>query len=258
MLLLIPVVFLSGILTVFSPCALPILPIVLTSGIDGKIGRIRGTIAGLVVSFTLTSLFLAVLVRAFGIPADMIRTGAVILLIILGLSMVFPIIWERVQIFIEKHWKLSFAQGRGDALHAGRQGFGGGFLTGVSLGIVWTPCIGPVAAAAATLAAANSLSIETIFIAFAYAAGTGLPLYFIAKGGRSFTARLGVFKQNNQKIRQVFGIIIFATAMFIWIGTDRGLQAWTLTHLPESWTQLSPSFEKRLNVDRILQQLKGK
>lgn len=249
MFLLIPVAFISGILTVFSPCVLPILPIILTSGIDGKMGRIRGIIVGLIVSFTIASLLLATVVRAFGIPADTIRNFAVILLVIFGLSMVFPIIWERMQAVIEQHWKIAPVRNQSN-------GFGGGFITGVSLGIVWTPCIGPVLATVATLAAVNSFSLATVAIAFAYALGTGLPLYFIAKGGRTITAKLGIAKQNNPKIRRIFGIIILVTALFIWIGADRTLQVWTLSHLPESWTQLASTFEKKANVSKSLQEIK--
>jgi len=63
MYLLIPIAFLSGILTVFSPCVLPILPIILSSGIDGDTNRIKGVIVGLVMSFTAASLLLATAVR---------------------------------------------------------------------------------------------------------------------------------------------------------------------------------------------------
>ncbi len=251
MFLLIPIAFISGVLTVFSPCVLPILPIILASGIDGKTGRIRGMITGLVVSFTVASLLLATVVRAFGIPADIIRNFAVILLVIFGLSMIFPIIWEKVQVFIESHWRIQPLQNQNN-------GFGGGFLTGVSLGIVWTPCIGPVVATVATLAAVNSFSVMTVFIAFAYALGTGIPLYFIAKGGRSVTAKLGVFKENNQKVRQIFGVIILLTAIFIYSGMDKKLQAWTLGNLPESWTQLASTFENKLSVGDALDELKTK
>ncbi len=250
MFLLIPIAFISGILTVFSPCVLPILPIILASGIEGKEWRIRGVIVGLVVSFTAASLLLATVVRVFGIPADTIRNIAVVLLVIFGLSMVFPIVWEKALAFIERYWKVAPAQTQGN-------GFGGGFVTGISLGIVWTPCIGPVVAVVATLAAVNSLSPATAAIAFAYALGTGIPLYFIAKGGRKVTEKLGVFKQNNQTIRQVFGVIILATALFIFSGADRKLQEWTLNNLPESWTQIATMFENRFNVDNSLDALKG-
>ncbi|MBI2596010.1 hypothetical protein HYW46_04740, partial [Candidatus Daviesbacteria bacterium] len=113
MLLLIPIAFISGILTVFSPCVLPILPVVLASGIDGNTKRIKGVIAGLVISFTIASLLLATLVRVLGIPADTIRTLAVALLIVFGLSLVFPIIWEKIQVFIERYWHFGAYQSQG-------------------------------------------------------------------------------------------------------------------------------------------------
>lgn len=251
MFLLLPIAFISGVLTVFSPCVLPILPIILASGIDGKIWRVRGVIVGLVVSFTIAALLLATVVKAFGIPADTIRNIAVILLVIFGLSMVFPIIWEKALVLIERFWRVRPAQSQDS-------GFGGGFISGVSLGVVWTPCIGPVVAAVATLAAVNSLSFASVLIVLSYALGTAVPLYFIAKGGRAATAKLGFVKTNNQKIRQIFGVIILTTALFIWTGADRTLQAWTLANLPESWTQLATTFEKSAKIDEQLGALSGK
>lgn len=249
MFLLIPIAFISGILTVFSPCVLPILPIILASGIDGNTRRIKGVIAGLVISFTIASLLLATIVRVLGIPADTVRIIAVILLVVFGLSLVFPIIWDKLQYFIEKYWRFQPLQDK-------NSGFGGGFLTGVSLGIVWTPCIGPVLAAVATLAAVSSFSASLVFVAFAYALGAGVPLYFIAKGGSVVSRKLTFFKTESQRIRQIFGVIILGTALFIWTGADRTLQAWTLAHLPLAWTQLPTTFENSINVGKKLQRLK--
>jgi len=250
MLFLLPIAFVSGILTVFSPCVLPILPVILASGIDGNTRRIKGMIAGLVVSFTIASLLLATLVRVLGISADTVRLFAVGLLAIFGLSMVFPTIWEKAQGWIERYWRFQPSQNKSS-------GFGGGFITGVSLGVVWTPCIGPVVAAVATLAAVSSFSLSAVFIALAYALGTGVPLYFIAKGGSKISSKLSFVKKENQKIRQIFGLIILATALFIWSGADRSLQAWTLNNLPESWTQITTTFENSVNVDSQLKKLRG-
>ncbi len=238
MFLLIPIAFISGILTSFSPCVLPILPAVLASGIDGNTKRIKGVIIGLIVSFTIASLLLASVVRILGIPADTVRTLAVILLILFGISLVFPIIWERIQIWIERYWHIQPIQNQ-------NSGFWGGFLTGTSLGIVWTPCIGPVVAAMATLAAVSSFSLTMVLIVLAYAIGAGIPLYFIARGGSAASQKLNFFKTENQKIRQVFGIIILATALFIWTGADRVFQGWILANLPQSWTQIATNFEEK-------------
>lgn len=250
MLLLIPIAFISGILTVFSPCVLPILPIILASGIDGNTRRIKGVITGLVISFTIASLLLATLVRVLGIPADTVRILAVGLLVVFGIGLVFPVLWDKVQYWIEKYWRFQPVRSQGG-------GFWGGFLTGTSLGIVWTPCIGPVVAAMATLAAVSSFSLTMALVIFAYALGTAVPLYFIAKGGSAASAKLTFFKTENQKIRQVFGLIILGTALFIWTGADRVLQAWTLANLPQSWTQIATTFEKNVNVNSQLQNLKG-
>src|SRR3989338_1597451 len=255
MLFLLPIAFVSGILTVFSPCVLPILPIILASSIDGNTRRIKGMITGLVVSFTIASLLLATLVRVLGIPADTVRLFAVGLLVIFGLSMVFPKLWEKAQSWIERYWPHFVPQsGTSRGKH---DGFLGGMLTGVSLGIVWPPCIVPVVAAVATLAAVSSFSLSAVFIALAYALGTGIPLYFIAKGGSQVSQKLSFVKKENQKIRQIFGLIILATALFIWSGADRVLQAWTLNNLPESWTQLATTFENKFNVSTELDKLKS-
>ncbi len=250
MFLLIPIAFISGILTSFSPCVLPILPAVLASGIDGNTRRIKGVILGLVISFTIASLLLATIVRVLGIPADTVRALAVVLLVIFGISLVFPVIWEKVQIWIERHWHFQPVQNQ-------NSGFWGGFLTGTSLGIVWTPCIGPVVAAMATLAAVSSFSLSMIAVVLAYAIGAGIPLYFIARGGSAASQKLAFLKTENQKIRQVFGIIILATALFIWTGLDRVLQGWTLANLPQSWTQIATTFESSVKVDTQLRELKG-
>jgi len=250
MYLLLPIAFISGVLTVFSPCVLPILPIVLSSGIDGNVKRIRGMVVGLIVSFTLASLLLTTVITFLHISVDIIRFGAVVLLVLLGISMVFPKLYEKVQFFIERHWKVRPIKKQGN-------GFESGFITGVSLGIIWTPCVGPIVATVATLAATNSFSLITVFIAFSYALGTGLPLYAIARGGSSVTKRLTLFKTHNKQIRQVFGGIILATALFIYFGADRAVQSFTLNVLPSSWTQLGANFENSLHINSTLKQLKN-
>lgn len=249
MLLLLPIAFISGILTVFSPCILPILPIVLSSGIDGNKNRINGMILGLIASFTVASLLLATFVRILGVPADTVRLLAVVLLIVLGMSLIFPALWEKLQSWIEIHWRFQPIKKR-------NSGFSGGFLTGVSLGIVWTPCIGPVLAAVATLAAVSSFSIFSLFIVLVYAIGTAIPLYFIARSGGKVTSKFDFVKKENKKIRQIFGLIVLGTALFIWSGTDRAIQAWTLNNLPESWVNITTTFEERFDINDNLDNLR--
>lgn len=250
MLLLLPLAFFSGILTVFSPCVLPILPVVLASGLDGNTKRVNGVIAGLVISFTLASLLFATLVRVLGISADSLRVVAVVVLAVLGVALAFPAIWDAVQEVMERYWRFQPVQ-------TGRGGFWGGFLMGASLGVVWTPCIGPIVAAVATLAAVSAVSLTAVLIVLFYALGVALPLFLIARGGTKISSKLTIFKREQTKIRQVFGVVLITTAVFFWFGADRALQAWTLDNLPESWTNLATTFESRFAVDSQLQELKN-
>ena len=250
MIILVPIAFVSGVLVALSPCVLPILPVVLASGIDGNNKRIKGVIAGIVVSFTLVVLLLATIVGTISVAADSFRNAAVALLVLFGLGMVFPQVWERLQTFLDKYWKFKPVQSAGG-------GFAGGFVTGVSLGVVWTPCVGPIIAAVATLAAVSSITPMSALLVFSFSLGAAVPLYFIAKGGNAVSAKLGYLKQNSIVIRQVFGVIILTTALMIFSGVDRRFQEWSLNALPESWTQITTSFEQRFNAEELLKNMMG-
>lgn len=245
MIFLLPIAFISGILTVLTPCVLPVLPVILASGVEGKLWRIRGIIVGIILSFTIASLTLAAVVRILGIPADTIRNIAVIFLLIFGLNLVFPQIWNKILSFIERFWRVR------PFIPQGKQGFGGGVLTGASLGLVWTPCIGPIVATVATLAAVNSFSAASILLVFTYSAGIGLGLYLIAKGGKNVASRFSFFREKSQFINRIFGLVIIGTAVFIATGGDRALRTWTLSILPKTWTQLPTVFENKFNADKF-------
>ncbi|HNT30434.1 MAG TPA: cytochrome c biogenesis CcdA family protein [bacterium] len=244
MLILVPIAFLSGALTVLSPCILPILPVVLASGMAGSRARIQGLITGIVTGFFLITISLTVLVSRFGLRPDTIRTIAVFLLIFFGFSLAIPQLWERFQSMLEKYIRIKPAKSE-------NPGFWSSFLTGMSLGVIWLPCAGPIVGAIATLAALNELSLNALGILLAYAAGIGSLLYLIALG----SSRLTFFKQNNLALRRIFGIVIIATALCIAAGWDKDLQRWTLDHLPDSWTNLPGTFEEQVNTGSRLEVL---
>ena len=81
-------------------------------------------------------------------------------------------------------------------------------------------------------------------------------MYLIAKGGRNVTQKLTFFKENHEQVRRIFGNVIFLTALSIYIGADKALQAWTLQVLPSAWTQLAGNFEQWLHVTPLLRQLR--
>src|SRR3989339_664473 len=114
MILLIGFAFLAGVVTILSPCILPILPIILSSTIGGKnIGKSRpiGVVVGFILSFTFFTLFLSTIVKVSGISSDTMRTISVFIIAGLGISLLIP----KFQLFIEELFsKLSRLLPRGN------------------------------------------------------------------------------------------------------------------------------------------------
>ena len=147
--------FLAGVVTILSPCILPILPIVLSGGLGGGKARPIGVVFGFIVSFTFFTLALAPIVKATGISADALRNFSILIILGFGLTLLIP----QFQQWISKLFSLlsHFApvQNQND-------GFFGGTLLGLRIGLIWTPCVGPIIASVITLAAANSISTNTV------------------------------------------------------------------------------------------------
>jgi len=98
MFILIAFAFLAGVVTILSPCILPILPIVLSGSVTGGKRRPWGIVTGFVLSFTFFTLFLSAIVRATGVSPDILRTLSVVVIGAFGLSLLIP----RVQVWLEQ------------------------------------------------------------------------------------------------------------------------------------------------------------
>jgi cytochrome c biogenesis protein CcdA len=177
-LILVPIAFAAGVITAFTPCILPVLPIVLAGGAGGGTKRRPYAIAaGLVTTFTAFLLAGAWLWGLLGISAKhQIRIGAVLLLL-LALTLVVPKVGE----LVERPFARFTRRRAGD--------LGGGFLLGASLGLVFVPCGGPVLAALTANAATDRVGGWIVAIAIAYAVGAALPLLALAHGSRGLAAR---------------------------------------------------------------------
>src|SRR3989344_5588402 len=135
--LLIIFAFLGGIVTILSPCILPILPIVLSGGVTGGKKRTLGVVTGFILSFTFFTLFLTAIVKATGISADSLRSISVFVVATLGVSLLVP----KFQLLMEKLFS-ALANVVPTKQDTGKPDFIAGFLIGLSLGLVWTPCVG--------------------------------------------------------------------------------------------------------------------
>lgn len=243
--------FLSGLVTIAAPCIWPLLPIILSSAATGGHRRPLGVTLGIMLSFTILTLTIAYLVRIIPFDPEILRYVAVMIISILGLTLLIPALGARLEGAVS-----TLSNKIRPKTSATDDGFNSGFLTGISLGIVWTPCAGPILATIATLAATRSLNGDIIFVTIAYIVGVGIPLFFFAVAGRHFFTRMSALSRYTGRIQQVFGGIMLVTALLIATGTDRTLQARLLNAFP-SYSNFLLKLETTGNVQQELDRLRN-
>src|SRR5829696_2211844 len=165
MVLLILFGFLAGAATAASPCVLPVLPIALSAGATGGSRRPLGIVAGLAVSFSFATVALVYAIDALGLPGDLLRNFAIAVLIGFGLVLLVPPLADRVEAW------LSRLTGRARIFRGG-DGFWSGTAVGVSLGLVYAPCAGPILAGVITVTASQPFTAGRLAVAFAYGLGS--------------------------------------------------------------------------------------
>ncbi len=236
MLLLLAIGFIAGIVTALSPCVLPVLPIVLAGGATGR--RPLAIVAGIVISFTVFTLFAAWLLDVLGLPQDVLRNLAIALLLLVALSLLVPKVGE----LLARPLQALTRRGSGD--------LGGGFFLGASLGLVFVPCAGPVLAAVTVIAANRDVRLDGILLTLSYAAGAALPMLAIAFAGQRAARAL---RAHAVAVRRVSGVLVGAAALAIAFGLDQELQ----TAVPGYTESLQERFERSSAAQRELKELTG-
>jgi cytochrome c biogenesis protein CcdA/thiol-disulfide isomerase/thioredoxin len=242
MVLLVIVAFIAGVVTAVSPCVLPILPIVLATGADGDRRRPYLVIAGLIASFSFFTLASVQIIKALNLPSSTLRDIAIAVIAVFGLTLLVPAIttsYERLTASLP-----------GLGARMARPGVAGGLITGVGLGLVWTPCAGPILGAITSLAVTAPGSLATLTLVIAYAIGAGLPLLAIALGGRAALARLRL-RSASAWASRAFGILVLLTAGLMAVGADTALSADLTGALPD-WTGTLQTLERTSQVQVAL------
>ena len=232
MAILIPIAFLAGVITVFTPCILPVLPIILAGGTAGTRRRPYAIVAGLVTTFTLFTLAGAWIFSQLHIPSRyQIKIGAVMLLV-LALTLIVPKFAE----LLERPFLFLTRRRTGD--------LGGGFLLGASLGLVFVPCAGPVFGAVSTNVGSHRVGAWTAVVALAYAVGAAVPMLILARGSRRAVT---AFRTNAPTIRVVAGVVMVAAAVVIYKEWLTDFQ----TKIPGYASSIETFFGGKTQLDRL-------
>src|SRR5690606_35240982 len=199
-----PLALLAGVLTIASPCVLPILPIVLGTTLnasdDVAVSRVRPLfiVGGFVLAFAAFGMLLAGFSQSVAIAHDTLRNVGIAVLALAGLTMLWRTPYE---------WLMARLSGPFDRIGAATgngSGNPGGFVLGMSLGAVWTPCAGPVLASILVLVAQAQDIGWSASLLLLYALGAGIPMLIIAYGGRFITSRVRAVARHARRLQQVF------------------------------------------------------
>ena len=215
---------LAGVATVAAPCTLPMLPILLGVSI-GQTAKARPAMIalGFVMSFSMVALLLGAITRAFDFDPNVLRTGAAVLLLGFGLLMIWPAPFEWISIRIG---------GLGGKMAASRQGVIGGFVLGTTLGLVWTPCAGPVLGSILTVIATSKDTAWASLLLIVYAIGAALPMLAIAYGGQAVTGRVHSVARIAPRLQQGFGVVVIGFALLSYFQYDTLIVAWLTGFYP--------------------------
>jgi cytochrome c biogenesis protein CcdA len=220
---------LAGILTVAAPCTLPVLPVILGASV-GQTSRLRPLLIGLgfVTSFSVTALVFSAITQILGIDQNTLRAVAVILLLIFGFLMLWPLPFEKFSALaaglINRADRTAVQTYSGNA---------GGFVVGTTLGLVWTPCAGPVLGSILTVIATSTDGRWEGVLLVIYAAGAAVPMLAIAYGGQLITSRVRSVARVSHRLQQGFGALVIAFAIATYFQYDTLLTVWLSSFYPK-------------------------
>lgn len=229
-----PVLLLAGMLITLSPCILPVLPVMTSSGLNKHKLAPMYTGLGLATGFAIMGMLLQGLGQLLGLSDNITRPLFAWLLILLGVMLVLP--WFKYT----ASGLLSPLAAKADQLASVLESKrGGAFWVGILLGAVWSPCAGPILAAALGLAGQTASILSAGIHMFTFGIGAALPLIAIAYlFSGSIRRYLPKIATGSEFARQIVGYSMLLVGVFIITGLDQRVLIWATEHLPQAWLML--------------------
>src|SRR5215211_3262099 len=238
----------AGAGTALTPCVLPVLPALLAATGSGGRRRPLGVIAGLTCTFTVAIVALASVIDGVGLPDGTVRTIAVVVLLVFGVSLLVPSLAARIEAPLTRLARFGPTD-RGD-------GFWSGLVVGAGLGFVYAPCAGPILGAVVSVSATTGASGELVAVALGYAAGSALVLLLIAYGGRRLLDRLRA-AGRGPAVQRTLGVVMVATAVAVATDLDVRFQTALANDFPSFLTNPTKALERSGAVEDRLARLRG-
>jgi cytochrome c-type biogenesis protein len=233
------IAFLAGVLTILSPCVLPILPIVLGAAASEHRWGPAALAAGLAVSFVAIGLFAATIGYSIGLDTELFRNIAAALMIAVGVVLLVPRFQERLALAGAPlaNWSDHYF----GAIR--RAGLSGQILAGLLLGAVWSPCVGPTLGAASILAARGRDLGEVAATMLAFGLGAALPLAALGLLSREALLRWRAhLLSGGAHARMLFAVALVAIGAMVLTGLDKRIETFAVNESPQWLTDLTTRF----------------
>ncbi|MDZ3830724.1 MAG: cytochrome c biogenesis CcdA family protein [Sphingopyxis sp.] len=234
---------LAGVLTILSPCILPILPIVLGSANSAHRWGPAALALGLATGFALLGLLVATLGASAGLSPDLFRLVSAWLLILFGLVLLVPAAQRAMTRLLAPLATLADAQVDRRFGPRPAQGLGGQFALGALLGAVWSPCVGPTLGAALLLASQGQHLGQAAAVMLLFGIGIAMPLVAIGMaGGRALQRMRGGLGRSAMLGKLLLGGGMLVAGLLVVTGWDKLIEIWFVENGPEWANALSTRF----------------
>jgi cytochrome c biogenesis protein CcdA/thiol-disulfide isomerase/thioredoxin len=241
----------GGMLTILSPCTLPVVPFVLGVSSAGGRQRILGVLLGFAAAFIGTTVLLASALAALDVTSGGLRLLSLVMLGSFGAMLAFPWLSRRTESAAAPLARIG-TRIVGDQA---RTGLAGGVVLGAAIGLVWAPCVGPIMAAVIAAAATFGPSPETVAIAMAYVVGAAVPLAAIGLWGRRASSRTGS-PGRRAGLQRVFGVAMIVTSVVVLTGLDVRVGSVVAGALPSGWSGALSDAESSVALQEGLDMLR--
>lgn len=221
----------AGILSILSPCVLPILPVVLGAAASEHRYGPLALAAGLSLSFVVLGLFLATIGHSIGLDAERLRFVAAVLIMAVGTVLLLPPLQARLALASGPVGNWADSQfGRFQ-----RNTVSGQFWIGALLGAVWSPCVGPTLGAASLLAAQGRDLPQVALTMFVFGVGAALPLLALGWVSRETIMQWrGRLLSTGSGMKFALGLLFVTIGVFIVTGLDKLIES-ELVEVSPAW-----------------------
>ncbi len=216
-------VFIAGLVTILKPCCLPLVPAVMSGSAGGRL-RPVAIVTGMTLSFTVMGTLVSGFGAAFGGFADTLRSLSILFIIGMGAVLFDDDInaeFIKISSSITQGLRNNVGFLNRSSSNTPEQGLFGGFFLGMSLGIVWIPCVGPILGAVLAYVASVGNVTYGAWMLFVYSVGMSLPMLSIAYYGKKVTNRYKWFMRNGEMLKKLAGLILIVVGIMLLFNIDK-------------------------------------